>query len=147
MQQYRLGIDVGGTKIAYGLFDESYRLVSRLTTPSRPELSAEDMLDVLLRRYPTSHVVLTLGEHGSIYADAQRRVRQGAIKCTAVDTTAAGDTFTGYFLHAMLQGVDIQQALRTAAQASAIAVSRPGAGKSIPLAEEVRKALEAAGNA
>lgn len=47
MQQYRLGIDVGGTKIAYGLFDESYRLVSRLTEPSRPELSAEDMLDVL----------------------------------------------------------------------------------------------------
>ena len=91
--------------------------------------------------------LLTLGEHGSIYADAQRRVRQSAIKCTAVDTTAAGDTFTGYFLHAMLQGVDIQQALRTAAQASAIAVSRPGAGKSIPLAEEVRKALEAAGNA
>ena len=107
----------------------------------------EDMLDVLLRRYPTSHVVLTLGEHGSIYADAQRRVRQSAIKCTAVDTTAAGDTFTGYFLHAMLQGVDIQQALHTAAQASAIAVSRPGAGKSIPLAEEVRKALGAAGNA
>ena len=101
----------------------------------------EEMLDELLHRYPNCHVVLTLGAQGSVYADAEKRLYQKAIPVEAVDTTAAGDTFTGYFIHAMLQGVDVQQALKTAAQASSIAVGRPGAGRSVPLAEEVRKAL------
>ena len=98
----------------------------------------QEILDELLRRYPDCRVVLTLGEKGSMYADANSRYTQDICPCTAVDTTAAGDTFTGYFLQAAAQGKDIPDALRMAAQASAIAVSRPGAAASIPMAEEVR---------
>lgn len=47
MQQYRLGIDVGGTKIAYGLFDEAYRLVAHMTESSRPDLSSDSMMALL----------------------------------------------------------------------------------------------------
>ena len=97
----------------------------------------EEMLDELLRRYPACHVVLTLGERGSVYADAAQRIDQSIVTAHTVDTTAAGDTFTGYFIHALLQGEAIQQALKTAACASAITVSRPGAGRSIPTAAEV----------
>lgn len=104
----------------------------------------EEMLDELLRRYPACHVVLTLGERGSIYADATQRMDQSIVPAHTVDTTAAGDTFTGYFIHALLQGEAIQQALKTAACASAITVSRPGAGRSIPAAEEVQAAMKEA---
>lgn len=104
----------------------------------------EEMLDELLRRYPACHVVLTLGERGSVYADATQRIDQSIVPAHTVDTTAAGDTFTGYFIHALLQGEAIQQALKTAACASAITVSRPGAGRSIPAAEEVQAAMKEA---
>ena len=104
----------------------------------------EEMLDELLRRYPACHVVLTLGERGSVYADATQRMDQSIVSAHTVDTTAAGDTFTGYFIHALLQGEAIQQALKTAACASAITVSRPGAGRSIPAAEEVQAAMKEA---
>ena len=104
----------------------------------------EEMLDELLRRYPACHVVLTLGERGSVYADAAQRIYQGIVTTHTVDTTAAGDTFTGYFIHALLQGEAIQQALKTAACAAAITVSRPGAGRSIPAAEEVQAAMKEA---
>lgn len=104
----------------------------------------EEMLDELLRRYPACHVVLTLGERGSVYADATQRIYQSIVPAHTVDTTAAGDTFTGYFIHALLQGEAIQQALKTAACASAITVSRPGAGRSIPAAEEVQAAMKEA---
>ena len=104
----------------------------------------KEMLDELLRRYPACHVVLTLGERGSVYADATQRIDQSIVPAHTVDTTAAGDTFTGYFIHALLQGEAIQQALKTAACASAITVSRPGAGRSIPAAEEVQAAMKEA---
>ena len=95
------------------------------------------MLDALLSRCPDCHIVLTLGEKGSIYADKTRRVFQERIPCRAVDTTAAGDTFTGYFFQAVAAGETVEQALAIAARAAAIAVSRPGASRSIPWREEV----------
>ena len=54
------------------------------------------------------------------------------------DTTAAGDTFTGYFIASILEGMSVPDGLRLAARASAIAVSRDGATSSIPMREEVR---------
>ena len=54
-----------------------------------------------------------------------------------MDTTAAGDTFTGYFIAAVIEDRSVQEALRMAAKASSIAVSRPGATASIPVRSEV----------
>ncbi len=101
------------------------------------ETAPDAILDGLLTRYPRAHVVLTLGADGSVYADAAQRVRQACIPAKAVDTTAAGDTFTGYFLQTMLSGGDVRQALCVASYAAAIAVSRPGAGASVPYMWEV----------
>ena len=66
---------------------------------------------------------------------------QDIFKVKAVDTTAAGGTLTGYFIAATIEGRSIQEALRMAAKASSIAVSRPGATPSIPRADEVKKEL------
>ena len=100
------------------------------------ESAPERILDVLGQRYPACRVVLTLGDKGAYYADASQRLFQPAIKTTVVDSTAAGDTFTGYFFCAVLEGQPVARALRLAATASAIAVSRAGAGASIPLRAE-----------
>ncbi len=103
----------------------------------------DDILDALLRRYPSARIVLTLGAEGAIYADGTQRVHQSCIPVAAVDTTAAGDTFTGYFLHGALCGKSMQEALCRAAHAAAITVSRPGAALSIPFAEEVQRHMAA----
>lgn len=101
----------------------------------------EEILGNLLERYPHMRVVLTLGEQGAVYADSSMRCAQAAYPCDAVDTTAAGDTFTGYFLHALAAEETICDALRQAACAAAIAVSRQGAAASIPTWEEVIASL------
>lgn len=62
-------------------------------------------------------------------------------KLHAVDTTAAGDTFTGYFLAGLCEGLPIPEVLKMSAKASSIAVSRAGAVPSIPFREEVMAAL------
>lgn len=87
--------------------------------------------------YPNAKVVLTLGGDGSVYQDETGIYRQGIFKVKAVDTTAAGDTFTGYFISSIIDGMPVQKGLELAAKASAIAVSRPGATASIPLRSEV----------
>ena len=97
----------------------------------------EDILAALLEMYPSCAVVLTLGTRGAIYADGSRRHYQPAIPVNAVDTTAAGDTFTGYFLQSALSGMTIEESLRVAACAASITVSRAGAARSIPVAAEV----------
>lgn len=99
--------------------------------------AVEEYPQLLLERFPHSRIVLTLGAKGCIYQDACRRVEQPACKVKAVDTTAAGDTFTGYFLAAVAQDIPIEEALKTATKAAAISVSRHGASPSIPTKEEV----------
>ena len=99
------------------------------------------MLDALLERCPDCRVVLTLGVQGAMYADRTRRCFQPAFPVQVVDTTAAGDTFTGYFFQGVLGGGTVEEALRAAARASAIAVTRPGAGGSIPAIAEVAALL------
>ncbi|MCB0115623.1 MAG: hypothetical protein KDD84_16100, partial [Caldilineaceae bacterium] len=95
------------------------------------------ILDEMRRRFPAAATVLTLGGAGAIYADADQRVPVAAVPVDAVDTTAAGDTFTGYFLAGIVAGESIADALQMAAKAAAICVTRPGAADSIPVRAEV----------
>ncbi len=101
----------------------------------------EGIAAAFLRRYPHSRLVLTLGEAGSLYADSAGILRQPAHPAAAVDTTAAGDTFTGYFLAAIATGLTPALALRRASRAAAVTVSRPGASVSIPWAWELDENL------
>ena len=91
------------------------------------------------RKYPSSSILLTLGEKGSLFLERERDeiLFSDIVKTDAVDTTAAGDTFLGYFLSSVIEGREYTEALRRASRASSIAVSRKGAMDSIPLREEV----------
>jgi ribokinase len=99
----------------------------------------DEILKEIHKKFPEAKVVLTLGEDGSMYLDGDEVYRQAAYKVDAVDTTAAGDTFTGYFISQIISGKSPAEGLRLAAKASALAVTRPGALDSIPAMEEVLK--------
>jgi len=96
-------------------------------------------------RYPGLSLLVTLGAEGSVaYHRAARGVethRQPALNAQAVDTTAAGDTYTGYFIEGLTAGRTLAESMRRAAAAAAISVTRPGAAASIPVAEEVERLL------
>ena len=109
---------------------------AQLTGKSDPE----QITQAIRALYPGAIVVLTLGEAGSVYDDGKAAVRQPIFKVKAVDTTAAGDTFTGYFIYSLVQGMPASEGLALAAKASAIAVSREGATDSIPTLAEVQAA-------
>jgi ribokinase len=97
----------------------------------------EAVLDALVSRFPGVEIILTLGKGGARYGCAAVRGSGEIIDLPAVDTTGAGDTFTGYFIAARAGGIDVSGALAIACKASSIAVSRKGAMESIPLAAEV----------
>ena len=94
-------------------------------------------MKAMAKRFPDSEVVVTLGEKGAIYRYRNQEIAVPAREVKAVDTTSAGDTFTGYFLAAKLRGMDAETAMNCAILASSITVSRPGAAISIPAAGEV----------
>lgn len=108
-------------------------------------LGGDDDLAVCLQnlaaRYPRLQILLTLGADGCMLVADGETLRQAAFETDVVDTTAAGDTFTGYFAAAMARGETRTDALKIASAAAAIAVSRRGAAPSIPALAEVHAAM------
>ena len=106
---------------------------------------AEEPEEILARKrrlWPEMKMVLTLGREGCIYAHGSQVIRCPAFQVKAVDTTAAGDTFAGYFAAALAEDLDAADALRRASAAAALAVSGMGAAPSIPARDRVERALK-----
>lgn len=101
--------------------------------------NAEESLYFFSKNYPNLKIMLTLGEKGSVYFDKENKIFQSAFLVDAVDTTGAGDTFTGYFVAGISQNENYCEILKKASAASAISVSRMGAAPSIPKMDEVEK--------
>lgn len=99
--------------------------------------SGAEAAAALRRKLPQTVVVLTMGSQGSYCSDGQQVLHQPAFPVRAVDTTAAGDTYTGYFLAGVLEGLGLQGAMELASRAAAVSVTRKGAAPSIPLRREV----------
>lgn len=102
------------------------------------EESWEQIADDLLKKFPQATIVLTMGSEGSVFKNQKETVCQSIYKVQAVDTTAAGDTFSGYFIGGILGGLSAKEAMDQASKASAIAVTRKGAAPSIPVLAEVQ---------
>lgn len=103
----------------------------------------EALLDALTQKYPRAAIVLTLGSRGAAYQRRGERLFHSAYPVETVDTTAAGDTFCGFFLSGLCRGRSAAQCLEEASAASALAVSRPGAAPSIPDYQETLAFLAA----
>ena len=95
-----------------------------------------DALTAMEQTYPSAIHVVTLGSRGSLCSAEGQRYAVEAKKVQAVDTTAAGDTYIGYFLALLMEGKSVDVCMEMATRASAIAVSRMGAAPSIPLRSE-----------
>ena len=101
-------------------------------------MTGQQEIQKMLQAMQGKQVVLTVGKDGAWYQDeCGMRSFQAAFHVKAVDTTGAGDTFTGYFVENWSKGEDPQLCLKYAAKAAAISVSRPGAAISIPNRDEV----------
>ncbi|MGI5905842.1 MAG: ribokinase [Candidatus Pararuminococcus gallinarum] len=122
------------TPITYFILNEIEG--NELTQETDPEKIAQKMRQI----YPGCVVVLTLGKQGVMYYDGTNTYTHGIYDVPVVDTTAAGDTFTGFFLSTLMQGEDVPKALEYASVASSLAVSQKGAAPSIPTMEQVKNA-------
>lgn len=97
----------------------------------------DDIVNALKNKYPSKDIVLTVGEKGAYFISMGNIKHVEALKVNAVDTTAAGDTFTGFFLASYLKDNDAVKALNLATKASAITVQGEGAAKSIPELKDI----------
>ena len=95
-----------------------------------------------LRAAGAGRVAVTLGAEGVVLADGEGLERLPAVPADAVDTTAAGDAFSGALAVGLAGGLGWRDAAAFAALAAALSVSREGARPSLPTLEEVRRAAD-----
>jgi ribokinase len=87
---------------------------------------------------PGRRRLLTIGQGGVLYRQGDAKLHVPAPCVEVVDTTAAGDTFIGYFLAAQSRQLPLESALTLACRAAAACVTRPGAIPSIPRLTEIQ---------
>ncbi|HEY0706816.1 MAG TPA: ribokinase [Polyangia bacterium] len=128
-------------------------LLVRAAAPSRADLSEDDAPDLAavatqahaLAALGARHVVVKLGRHGVLICTPQGDHHVPGFAVTAVDTTAAGDTWNGAFAVALCEGRPLREAARFANAAAALSVTRKGAQASIPTRAEVDALLASQG--
>lgn len=98
----------------------------------------DTIIDLIKKNFSNKEVVLTVGEKGAYFISHNEVEHEDALKVKAVDTTAAGDTFTGFFIASYLRDGEMKKALKLATRASAITVQGKGAAKSIPNIEDLK---------
>ncbi|MBD5484854.1 MAG: ribokinase [Lachnospiraceae bacterium] len=103
------------------------------------ETEAEAVWNTLHEKYPGLSLIMTMGAAGAYCFTPQEMIYQDVFPVKTVDTTAAGDTFTGYFLQGMTSGLSLKECMERAAKASAICVSREGTAIAIPMRAEVEE--------
>jgi len=86
--------------------------------------------------------VLTLGELGSVFIHDGKTQKYPSFRTDVVDTTAAGDTFSGYFISGLYHNRKTDDIFRTASAAAAISISQKGASCSIPSYDEVKNKID-----
>jgi ribokinase len=111
----------------------------RLTgIPVRDEASALRAAEKLLAA-GVRHAIVTLGAKGALWADRQRSGFVPGIRVEALDSTAAGDAFSGALACGLARGLGLDEAVRYAGLVGAISVTRLGAQPSLPTSQEVEQ--------
>lgn len=113
--------------------------LSGLPTQTMDEIAAA--ANALIQR-GVKNVLVTIGSRGALLCNAQGSTHFPTVKATAVDTTAAGDTFNAAFAVALSEGTEVPKAIRFANIAASISITRKGAQTSIPSRQEVDAMLQ-----
>lgn len=107
-------------------------------------LAGDGDLETLMRGWAMSEertIIVTLGPDGARAATPDAWISVPALRVAPVDTVGAGDTFVGYLAAGLDAGLELEVAMKRAAAAASLACLKPGAQPSIPMADEVEKAL------
>lgn len=111
---------------------------SALTGLPVDSVATADAAATALLASGASKVIVTLGEHGALFATRAHSQHFPAPRVKPIDTTAAGDTFVGGFAAALADGKSESDAIRFGQVAAALSVTRSGAQPSIPTFDEVQ---------
>lgn len=112
---------------------------ARLTREDAPAIAAA-LLDAGARS-----IILKLGDQGCFYRDREESIFSEGFAVTAVDTTAAGDTFNAALAVALAESKSMKEALRFANAAGALSVTQAGAQASCPSRSEVETLMSQPG--
>lgn len=82
-------------------------------------------------------MIITLGKQGAYFKNKNEAFKINALSVKALDTTAAGDTFSGALTVAITEKMDWKKAIQFAVEAAALSVTRMGAQASIPYRKEL----------
>ena len=93
----------------------------------------EEIKRELLEKFPEIKHIITLGDKGSIYFDNEDEIIVDAIKADTIDSTAAGDTYIGYYVSSISNKMIVKDSMIRASKASAITTEKLGGATSIPL--------------
>lgn len=110
------------------------------------EIEAQALADTLgcsADQIPVTHLVITLGAKGARYIGQEGDWSLPSPKVDAIDTTGAGDTFLGFMLASLTQGLSIKPSIQRALGAAALQVTRKGTAEAIPTLEEVETFIAA----
>ncbi|MDE3143830.1 MAG: ribokinase [Bacteroidota bacterium] len=100
------------------------------------DASAESAANYLLNK-GVENVIITLGKQGAYFKNKGRSLKIKSPEVIALDTTAAGDTFSGALTVALTEGMDWKHAIEFACKAASISVTRLGAQASVPYRKEI----------
>ena len=138
-----------GLRVAYAAApfdaDIAAEMIPHIDLLAVNEIEAQQLADTLdqpVTDLPVEKILITKGSKGAIYRDGGQQYAVDAFKVEPLDTTGAGDTFTGYFLARLDLGDSPETALKVASAAAAIQVTRLGAADAIPPISEVFEFLE-----
>lgn len=125
--------------LSYDFSAVSWLLVNQIEAEQIAGVSAspKEVYRKLSKKYPGINVVVTLGSEGAVLFSGKDELFVPSEKTAAVDTTAAGDTFTGYFIASLGQDLSLEESMRRATKAAGICVSKSGAVPSIPYSDEI----------
>ena len=111
----------------------------RLTgIPVTDEVSARKAAERLLQN-GARNAIVTLGAKGALWVSAEQSGFVPGCRVEALDSTAAGDAFSGGLACALARGMSLEESVRYASYVGALSVTRLGAQPSLPTEEEVRR--------
>ena len=99
---------------------------------SSGEKEKTKILKYLSKKYPNTKLLLTLGRKGSVYSYNNKVIEISANKVSSIDTTAAGDTYIGYFISSYYKNNEVKESMEIASKAASISTTKMGGAISIP---------------
>lgn len=100
------------------------------------ETTASQAVDVFLKK-GVQNVIITMGKQGAYFQNKNLKLMVDAPIVQALDTTAAGDTFSGALAVALTENMEWEKAMNFAIEAASVSVTRLGAQASVPYRNEI----------